>query len=193
MTLDEGRTALPDDVIVECSTDLQYLNQYFFIREYAYRTDLKVATFSGQEDALDRKSHLLIVRKGHFCIGGARLTISTREQRQPLPLERGDFDVQHYVPELRTANYCELGRTAMLPQFRDNAATREIFALAIRIAKEHRCQYLVGVSPPSVARRFKMTFESFGYRYELRKDVPVPLGAENQHLKLLFQIGQLGE
>ena len=81
----------------------------------------------------------------------------------------------------------------MLPQYRDNMALVGIFDLAIKLATQHDCQYFLGVSPPSVARRFKMTFEQFGYRYELRDEIVVPTGPENSHLKLLFQISNLKE
>ncbi|MES2985293.1 MAG: hypothetical protein V4735_08915 [Pseudomonadota bacterium] len=192
-TLEEARYDLPEELTVECSTNLQYLNQYFFIRQYAYQNDLKVATFNGEEDAIDRRSHLIIVRKGHFCIGGARLTISSAWNPQKLPLERGSYNVHDYVPELAGTSYCELGRTALLPQHRDNAAVDGIFHLAVNIAKQHGCKYMVGVSPPSVARRFKKAFEALGHRYELRGDVPAPTGPENQHLKLMFQFGYLEE
>ncbi len=187
-TLEESRGELPEELTVECTTDMQYLNQYYFIREYAYKNDLRVKTFSGEEDAIDKRSHLVIARRGHFCIGGARLTISTKEKPAKLPLERGDFNVHDHVPFLSHVNYCELGRTAVLPQYRDSEALTLLFQLAIDIAHQHGCKYLFGASPPAVARLFQRTFRHLGYRDDLRKDIPVPMGPENEHLNLVFKI-----
>lgn len=187
-TLTQNRKLLPDPLQVECSTDMQYLKQYFFIREYAYRADLKVSTFSGVEDEIDRRSHLLIARKGHFCVGGARLTISTTGDRVKLPLERGDYRITDHLPRLSKYNYCEVGRTAVLPEYRDSNALAGLFKLSIDIARNHGCKYLVGVSPPAVARHFRRMYVSLGLEHEIRKDIPVPLGSENQNLTLHFQI-----
>lgn len=187
-TLEEARKSLPDDIWVECSTDMQYLTQYYYIREYAYRTDLRVKMFSGDEDEIDRRSHLLIARKGHFCLGGARLTISTVDKPEKLPVERGDFNVLEQVPRLKGTNYCELGRTAILPQYRDSAALHHLFKLALDIAQQHGCQYMVGASPPAVARLFHRTYRHLGYEAQYLKHVAVPMGAENSHLNLMFNI-----
>ncbi len=187
-TLEEVRKTLPHDLTIECTTDMQHLKQYFFIREYAYKNDLKVKTFSGEEDEIDRRSHLIVARKGHFCIGGSRLTISTVEKPAKLPLERGSFNVHDYVPGLENVNYCELGRSAILPEYRDTEALHGIFKLSIEVARAHGCKYLFGASPPAVARLFQRTFRHLGCRDELHPEIPVPMGEENQHLKLVFKI-----
>lgn len=186
--LEEQRHELPDDLMVEATTDMQYLNQYYFIREYAYRTDLKVKTFKGDEDEIDKRSHLIIARRGHFCVGGSRLTISTVEKPALLPLERGDFRVKDHVPDTAHVNYCELGRSAVIPQYRDSQALHEIFKLSIQIARAHQCKYLFGASPPAVARLFQRTFRHLGCRDDLHPEIPVPMGPENEHLKLVFKI-----
>jgi hypothetical protein len=192
-TLEETRRSLPDDIEVECSTDMQYLNQYYYLRQYVYQKDLRVETFSGAEDEIDRRSHLLIARIGHFCIGGLRLTISTKEKPAKLTLERGDFDLHDHIPELRNVNYCDLGRVAILPEYRDSKALHKLFQLAINIAQQHNCKYLFGASPPAAARLFQRTFRHLGYRDELRPDIPMPTGTENKHLHLVFKIIYLQE
>jgi hypothetical protein len=193
MTLEESRAELPQEVNVECTTNMQYLNQYFFIREHVYRNDLQVKTFSGAEDEIDRRSHLIIARVGHFCIGGLRLTISKPESPQRLGLERGDFNLHDYLPGLKNINYSDISRVAILPQYRDSKAVQRMLSLAADIALQHNCCYIFGASPPAVARRFQRTFHSLGFREELRPDVPMPTGSENKEMKLIFQILHLQE
>ena len=187
-TLEATRKQLPEDLIVECTSDMQYINQYFFIREYAYRNDLEVKTFCGEEDEMDKRSYQLIARKGHFCIGGSRLVISTPDKPAKLPLERGDFNLHDHLPFLEGGSYGEVGRTAILPQFRDSAAVKGMFNLSIEMAKEKGCKYLFGASPPSVARLFQRQVRQLGYRDELRPDIPIPMGDENKHLNLTLKI-----
>ncbi len=192
LTLQEERKNDSLNLQVECSTDMQYLNQYYFIRQYAYQNDLQVKSFTGEEDDIDLRSNLLIARKGHFCVGGARLTISKASNRVKLPLERGDdYRLTDYLPWLSELNYCELGRTAIIPQYRDSDALHKLFALALDIARQNSCEYMVGVSPPAVARHFKKTYMALGLQPEIRKDIPAPLGPENQHMILHFQIAKL--
>ncbi len=193
MTLEQVRKELPDDLKVECTTDMQYLRQYYYIRQHVYQKDLQVATFCGAEDEIDRRSHLLVARIGHFVIGGMRLTISTRERPEKLTLERGDFSIHDHLPYLRDENYCDLGRVAVLPEYRDSKALHQLFQLAINIAQQHGCKYLFGASPPAAARLFQRTFRHLGYRDELRPDIPMPTGNENQHLRLIFKIIYLQE
>jgi len=190
-TLEEVRKGIPEELQFEASTDMQYLNQYYFIRQYAYQTDLKVKSFTGEEDEIDRRSHLLIARKGHFCVGGARLTISKTTKRVKLPLERGDYRLTDHLPWLSEMNYCELGRTAIIPQYRDSGALHGLFSLGLDIARANGCQYMVGVSPPSVARHFRRMYLALGLEPEIRTDIPAPLGPENQHMVLHFQIAKL--
>lgn len=192
-TLEDQRVPLPQVMDVECTTNMQYLNQYYFIREHVYRQDLQVKTFSGAEDAIDRRSHLIIARIGHFCIGGLRLTISKPSNPQKLALERGAFDIHQYVPGLKDICYSDVSKVAILPQYRDSLAIHRMLNLAADIALQHDCHFIFGASPPPVARLFQRTFRHLGYREELRPDVPMPTGEENKHLHLIFQILHLKE
>lgn len=181
------RRPLPSQVTVECSTDLQYLSQYYFIRQYVYQNDLKVPNFPTGEDSVDQRSHIIIARIGHFCIGGLRLTISTKASPEKLTMERGDFNLCSFIPELIGTNYCDIGRVAILPQYREYAPLPEMLRLAAEIAKSYECQFLFGASPPSLARLFQKIFRQLGYRYATRSDIEPPVGKENQHLQLIFQ------
>jgi len=192
-TLSERRIELPSEMKVECTTNMQYLNQYYFIREHVYRNDLQVKTFSGEEDAIDRRSHLIVARMGHFCIGGLRLTISKPQDRQKLALERGSFDIHEHLPGLRDISYSDVSKVAILPQYRDSLAIHKMLDMAADIALKNDCRYIFGASPPAVARLFQRTFRHLGYREELRPEIPMPTGPENKHLHLIFQILHLRE
>ena len=185
-TLGELRAETPNQYTYEISNNMQYLRQYFFIREYAYRLDLQLKHFSGQEDEIDQYSHFIIARKGHFCVGGARLTISTTKNRVKLPLEDENFSIRKAVPELESVNYCELGRTAVLPDYRSGDCLDNIFKLSAVVAHEFGCTHMMGVSPPAVARRFKAAYTHLGYKTEIRSDIKTPVKPIHEHLNLKF-------
>jgi hypothetical protein len=190
-TLNTSRRELPEDMVVECTTDMQYVEQYYYLRENIYKTDLQVTKFSGEEDEYDRRSFLIIARLGHLCIGGARFTLSTPEAPTPLPIEKDDFSIHDFVPGLDEVNYCELGRTAVLPKYRDSTCLTRMFQYAIEIAHQHNCKYIFGASPPAVARLFQRTFRHLGYRDDIRTDINLPVSPEFEHLNLKFKITHL--
>lgn len=188
VTLNEQRQTLPRGILVECSTDMQYLNQYYFIREYLYRTELKVLSFNGAEDEIDRRSHIIIARVGHFCIGGLRITISKRNHRMPINIERDGFDIRDQLPFLNDHDYCDVGRAAVLPEYRHANVIAELFRVGIAIGRKHGCTYLLGGSPPTQARLFHRISKDLVKHSELRPDIRLPMGKENSHLKLMFQL-----
>lgn len=192
ISLQEGRKELPELLTYECTTDMQYLRQYFFIREFAYRVDLQLKHFSGAEDDIDRYSHLLIARKGHYCVGGARLTISTPNKRVALPLESDEFRLRSVLPELESKSYCELGRLAILPEYRGQGGLERLFKLGADIARDLGCAYMVGVSPPVSARKFANVYRKFGFEARVCNDIPAPVKAIHEHLDLQFVLVKLG-
>jgi hypothetical protein len=187
-TLGQYRESEPDEIIVECSNKMEYLRQYFFIREYIYTRDLHLKSFSGQEDEIDQYSHFIIARKGSFCIGGARLTVSPAHAPKRLPLEDEQFSVRELYPQLASMDYCELGRTALLPQYRSGENLMEIFKLSAQVAKENGCKLLFGASPKAVSRRFKAAFNQMGYPTIIHDTVRPPMQAVHEGLGLYFMV-----
>lgn len=185
-SLHEFRKKEPTEVSYECSNDMQYLRQYFFIREYAYRMDLQLQEFSGAEDTIDQYSYFIIARKGHFVVAGARLTISTPHSPRKLPLESEDFFVKHVMPELKYVPYAELGRTAVLPDYRSGDYLNEIFRVASETAIKFGCRYMLGASPAAVARRFRQAFHQLGYPTQIHSDIKPPVKPIHEHLRLQF-------
>lgn len=190
-TLQESRFELSSDYTCEVTNDMQYLRQYFFIREYAYRTDLGLKNFSGEEDKTDQYSHFIIVRIGHFVIAGSRLTVVPIGIERSLPLEEDGFVLREMYPLLNKVNYCELGRTAILPQYRQGKFLEDMFRVAAQVAIAQDCKFLVGASPTAVARRFRSIYNQMGYPTQIHLDIHPPVKPIHEHLKLKFLITTL--
>lgn len=177
---------LPEEYVCEISTDQQYLNQYYLIREYAYRLDLGLQNFSGGLDTYDEVGDIIIVRRGHFCLGGSRINISRIESPSKLPFEDDDFNIKSFFPTLSEHNYCELGRTAILPQYRNGEYLNAMFAESAELALKNNCSFLMGVSPAIVIRRFKNCFQNLGYEVVIFDEVIPPHKAIHEDLRLKF-------
>ncbi|MBY0355234.1 MAG: hypothetical protein K2Q12_05835 [Rickettsiales bacterium] len=190
-TLSEFRIAEPEEVIIEPTNRMEYLHQYFFIREYIYSRDLGLENFSGAEDAIDQYSHFIVARKGEFCFGGARLTISYADTPSILPLEHDEFRISKLFPRLAGVTYCELGRTALLPAYRSGEHLNAIFAAAIDLAINEGCKVFLGASPRVVARRFCTAFRQHGYPAMVHPTLAVPKQAVHEGIDLSFLIGSL--
>lgn len=86
--------------VFEFTRDPAYLHQYYLLRA---RLSNGIASFSqifAQADEVDKRSHILIARRGNQVIAGVRLTISSPRQPQPLPMESHGVEmaslVQHF-------------------------------------------------------------------------------------------------
>lgn len=183
--------SLPKELICEVSSDEQYLKQYHLIREYAYRVDLGLKHFSGDQDEDDSNGHSIILRKGHFCIGGSRLNISYKDDPCRLPFEDDKFNIANLFPEIANYNYCELGRTAILPQYRDGENLDAMFQRSAELALEKGCDFLMGVSPASVIRRFRSCFTNLGHEMIIFHELTPPQKAIHENLRLKLGIVSL--
>lgn len=190
-TLSSHRINLPEEFVSEVSFDMQHLNQYFTLREYIYRTDLGLKNFIGAEDSLDEVSQFVLLRKGHFVVAGSRLTIRKAKSNQLLPLESDHFRITSLFPDLVDIDYCELGRTVVLPEYRNGQLLDEMFRVAAEAAMANGCKYILGVSPPAVARRFKTAYNLMGFPSIILNSIKPPVKPIHEHLKLKFLIGSL--
>ncbi len=181
-----NRQDLPKDTQFEVTYNMQHLQQYFFVREYAYRLDLGLKHFSGAEDEVDQYSQFILARKGHFVLGGARLTVVHPRSNKMLALESESFVLRKMFPILTRYSYCELGRTALLPQYRNGDILSEIFRISAETAVSQGCKFLFGVSPRSVARRFRNAYNALGYPTEIYDAIPAPVKPIHENLNIQF-------
>ena len=85
-------------------------------------------------------------------------------------------------------NYCELGRTAILPKYRTGDFLEEMFSLSARVAIERDCKILFGASPKAVARRFCAAFNKLGYPTIVHKSIRPPMQRVHEGLGLYFLV-----
>ncbi len=150
------------------------LEQYFRLREDCYRKDWNLAVFSGAEDEHDQQGHILIVRQGDKVIGGGRVVFRYNFSPLKLPMETDSFLLHQQVPEMGKGEKLigEIGRIAVLPEYRGYKLTNIVFYL---LAKSQLCgcHYLTTVAPVEQAVRYTKIADKFGMKISTMESIPV--------------------
>src|SRR4051794_21513116 len=68
---------LLDNLTFEFTRDKGLLHQYYRIRANEYNAVLGLTNYPDMETEHDRKGHVMVARIGNFCVGGARINITT--------------------------------------------------------------------------------------------------------------------
>lgn len=173
------------NISYEFTTDPESLQQYYNIREFAYKETLGVQGFSGQEDELDKHSYILVVKSGNTVIGGARLTVSSPEKPQIMPLEENGFDIKEHFPQLdfTKLKYCEMSRLALLPEFRNNVIAEQIHKEFVKICERENIDVGFARTTPLQQRRTKTIFKNLGFEMVIRRDIKLD---PYEHLEMQF-------
>lgn len=169
---------LPEPISYTFTNDIGMLHQYRILREdqdmifSAWDRNL----FAAKADAFDITSHTMIVSRGRHCIGGGRLTVSTKEHREPLPMEASGFSLEHTFPELQISkrNYAELSRVAILPEFREGPIVAEVARRFAKKAIEEGAEYVFSMGTISQAHTLRSALQLFGLRCDIRTDINIP-------------------
>jgi hypothetical protein len=179
----------------EISTDTWLLQQYYRMREAYFRTELGLADFRGEQDALDLRSDLLIARDGNRCAGGTRITGRSPRRPHPVPIEELGFDLAEAVPEigLSEAAYCQWSRAAIDPDYRTTDMIRDYFCALIETSRSLGYEYSFVVADRNRTRLYRRLCTLAGYRYEVLHDVPVPAEPGFDGLPHLLSVGYLRE
>ncbi len=149
----------------EFSRDPALLHQYFRLYESECRV-VDVPQFCNAEEEYNRKGHIIVVRKGNQCIGGARISVRSPRNPAPLPLEIGNFRLDSLFPELcaKEMHYAELSRLVLLPEFRTGDITRELFYHFYRKSLAIGIHMMFAAAPLSNARMYRVNCKAVGLR-----------------------------
>jgi hypothetical protein len=160
------------ELTYEFTKDSVLLQQYYIVRERCYKEVWGLKIFSGAEDEHDRKGHILIVRNKNRVVGGGRLVIRSVNSSDRLPLETENLLLEEVLIgfDLKDKIFGEIGRIAVLPEFRGGkAATIGIYLIGL--AKMHQCNYLTTVAPLEQAKKYKLIAEQLNMDVQILDNV----------------------
>lgn len=167
------------DIRFVFTKEKRLIDTYCSIREACYRSvKCGPQDFSGQLEASDYLSEILVLLKGNRVIGGGRLLGSSPEARLMLPVEQTDFMMKDVFPELSLEDkpYCEFGRIAVIPEYRDFDTINELCERLILRAIDKGYIYQFSMAPLGTSRLYQRVSSNLElpYPYIIHKHIPVP-------------------
>ena len=161
--------------------DKKKLRQYQRLRKLIYDTDLGLS-LDHLEDPFDAISHTLVVQAHQRCVGGVRLTLSTPEAQQFLPMESDGFYLQDVMPTLplNHVNYAELSKLILLPGYRNGKVTERIYKHIHRKCRMLNIKYLFAITPRIQARRYLLSSKKLGFNIRIANN-PIPTDVNNKY------------
>ena len=191
-TLIENNYKIPLPVTYEFVTEVtpvEWVQQYFLLRQEVYTDYWKLKNFSGGEDHYDRNGYTILVIHNNRCVGGGRLVIRDAYTDSLLPLEEANFLIKDLLPELGLyeKNYGEVCRVAMLPDFRkDGSYTKEMYHRIAILSKQLNLSFLFAVAPIVQSRKIRMATKSFGLSTKILNEIKVPDSQSHENIEMRF-------
>ena len=195
-----------DNLTYRFTSNPYFINKYIELRKSLYRQDKKflgfrIFDYAEAEDYFTDDSKMLIVLNNDTCVGGARLTLSTKKNRIILPLEKDiqpppgkkTFSLLKKFPEmkLQSHSYGEFNRIVLLPKYRAGIYSEQMFQCILQESLNLGLDYLFGIGDAIRARRYKQIYSKLGYKVNIYSDIEVPNKIEYEGLKMYLMSMQL--
>ncbi len=190
----ENRYARPkrlsQSVVYEFTREPGLLFQYYQVRERMYSKIWGLSNFSGGEDEIDRRSHILIARKGNLCVGGARMVVRTPRKPLKIPMEMYGVDLVSALPEynLEYKSYAEISRVAFLDEYANGDCTREVFRHIFRKVVANGIHYVFTMAPAIQIRANRKNAQAIGVESILLDQVKIPEHPEFEGIRMFAQV-----
>lgn len=178
----------PKHINYEFTNDAALLHQYCILREEMFKKVWDLSHFKAQKDSIDDISTIIVARQGRHCIGGGRITFSTPEKRQKLPMESADYTVEQALKsfQLETCSYAEVTRIAVLSEFSKENVLVEMVGRIITKIIDEGCHYLFFISPMSMTRNHRRVVTQLDYKLVTDKSVVIPDREEYEGIQMFL-------
>jgi len=163
-----------EDIVFEFTRDPALLHQYFELCQTECRM---VQQFIPAEEEYNRIGNIMVVRKGNFCLGGARLSSRTPRKTKSLPMEIEGFSLNKQFLDLESKqlNYGELSRLVLLPEFRTGDITRQMFFHLYRKSVALGLSFVFAAAPKLNVRTYRQHFLAIGLKEtKIYYDIVIP-------------------
>ena len=176
----EADEKIEHNISYEVTNDQDLVKQYFKIREEAYKDSYN---FCPKEDFFDKVSDFIIAKSGSVAIGGIRITISSPENRIPIPIESCvDFEREFPEIDFSKITYGEATRLAVLPSYRNGEVSGKIQKMCVENSLgKMNVDLCFGCGPATQTRRLEIMFRRMGYKFVVRTNHLVVPGFEGEY------------
>jgi hypothetical protein len=186
-----SRTPYPE-LTFEFTRDPGLLHQYYRLRAQEYIAVHGLKDFPATESKHDRTGHIMVARMGNFCVGGARIDVTTPRLSRLLPMEADTFRLKKHFPYLqhKQMSYCQVSGFALLSGFHGSAVTREMIGRVLEKAAALSMHMLFAACPMLNARLYRQSCASNGWKdSQIHYDIELPDDPSTEGIKLyLFSV-----
>lgn len=186
-----------NDIVYEETQSLLYLQQYYDLRENVFKKVWNLENYSGQPDEYDAISDIIIARKGKKCIGGARITVSTPENRILLPMEGDDFLLREQANDafqkefqnldLTKIKYGEISRLALL-QNDFHSCTIGLYNKMLEHCLSRGINCVVSIAPMQQSRSVRIFLQKLGLKVKIFQDLDFPQRSCYEGIKMYLSV-----
>lgn len=159
---------------------------YYQLRHHVYQNTLGLDLKIDEADRLDNISDCFIATNEGKVIAGARLTISSPQNRILLPLE---IDIGRCISsltpklELQDKTYCEISKLVVAKEYRNRIVTEQLLTTITKSMIEQNCTYHFSISTIREFRNFRQIFKTALHtKHEILNNIKVEYLPEYKHL-----------
>jgi hypothetical protein len=166
------------------TTDREQIARYVELRRRVYLMEYPFLSADfGLADETDNLSRIVIAAQGGTVVGGARLTISTPQRPQMLPLEEKDFDLKSCEAlkdlGLDRKPYGEISRMAASPESAHGFEISSGLAYALASLAAHEgLDVVFSICPAKPARINRINAAKLGIGFRKYHDLPTVFGVD---------------
>jgi hypothetical protein len=168
-------------IIFELTRNQELLQQYYRLREAAFREEIGISGFDGSEESADRNGRLLIAHWKGRCLGGAR--ISSRK------LGSGEYREL----ELRSMACCTWERLVLDPEIRTDQLARDFCSHLIDVSRVLGYEHALLVSSLRNARYYRRCHSALGVDFRIHRPAPEYARGEFAGLEHYLSVSHLAD
>lgn len=164
-----------EELKISFTKDKNLLNDYYQMRQQAYRDELGFPDFNGMENDFDRHSKLIVATRGGKVIGGMRLTFSDEYDHLPNEIPGTEFNFKNLIKKYDPRDnliFSEISALVVAKHERNSQIAEAMFDYLLKESKKHGCHYVFGVASALVCRSDRKTIKRLGYDVEIVMSFP---------------------
>ncbi len=161
------------EVFITKNSDL--LNQYYDLRQTAYRDENGWIDYDGSENKFDHNGKIVVAVENKKVIGGARVTFSDESEFLPNEIPGTQYDYKKFIKKYDDRENLILSEISSLTvekNYRDSNVTAAMVDILFKESKTHGCNYVFAVAIAVVCRSYRKTIKKIGYDVEIVMNFP---------------------
>ncbi len=152
-----------------------YLNQYYRLREQAYRYDSGFEKYDGSENRFDLEGKIAVAVVGKEVVGGIRVNFSNKSSYLSNEIPGTQYEYRRLIEKYDKREgliFAEASTLAVKKEYRKSEVATFLFELAFKVSELNNASYLFAVAIATVCRNDRRTAKRLGYDVEIIINYP---------------------